>query len=128
MEDLKKEGLSTKVSNKLDDYLSCTIKLSDDKTKAWIGQPHLIDKLKSKFGELVKGMQAYKTPGTPGQQIMRVQDDSLKITKEKQSLYRSAVGMLLYLLKHSRPCLANPIWELSKALDGANEAAFKELK
>jgi len=59
VEELKKEGLPIKVSNKLDDYLSCTIKLSDDKTKAWIGQPHLIDKLKSKFGELVKGMQAY---------------------------------------------------------------------
>jgi len=36
--------------------------------------------------------------------------------------------MLLYLLKHSHPCLANPIRELSKALDRANEAAFKELK
>jgi len=70
VEELKKEGLSIKMSNKLDDYLSCTIKLSDDKTKAWIGQPHLIDKLKSKFGELVQGMQAYKTPGTPGQCIV----------------------------------------------------------
>ena len=36
--------------------------------------------------------------------------------------------MLLFLLKHSRPCLANAIRELSKVLDGASEAAFKELK
>jgi len=36
--------------------------------------------------------------------------------------------MLLYLLKHSQPCLANPLQELSKALDGANEADLKELK
>jgi len=43
-------------------------------------------------------------------------------------LYRSAVGTLLYLLKYSRPCLANPLRELSKALDGASQATFKELK
>jgi len=43
-------------------------------------------------------------------------------------LYCSAVGTLLYLLKYSRPCLANPLRELSKALDGANQTTFKELK
>ena len=35
--------------------------------------------------------------------------------------------MLLFLLKHSRPCLSNPVRELSKVVDGANKAAFKEL-
>jgi len=31
-------------------------------------------------------------------------------------------------VKYLRPCLANPLRELSKALDGANQATFKELK
>ncbi len=52
----------------------------------------------------------------------------MKISKEDQKLYRSAVGTLLYLVKYSRPCLANPLRELSKALDGANQVTFKELK
>ncbi len=73
-------------------------------------------------------MQSYHTPGTPGQQIVRVQEEWNKISKEEQKLYHSAVGTLLYLLKYSRPCLANPLRELSKALDGANQATFKELK
>ena len=35
--------------------------------------------------------------------------------------------MLLYLVKHSCPNLANVTRELSKANDGANPAAYKEL-
>ena len=35
--------------------------------------------------------------------------------------------MLLYLVKHSWPNLANAARELSKANDGANPAAYKEL-
>ena len=52
----------------------------------------------------------------------------MKISKEDQKLYHLVVGTLLYLLKYSRPCLTNPLHELSKALDGASQAAFKELK
>jgi hypothetical protein len=35
--------------------------------------------------------------------------------------------MLLYLVKHSRPDIANAVCELSKALDGTSPAAYKEL-
>ena len=35
--------------------------------------------------------------------------------------------MFLFLLKHLRPCLSNPVRELAKSLDKANNASFKEL-
>jgi hypothetical protein len=35
--------------------------------------------------------------------------------------------MLLFLVKHSRPDIANPVRELSKCMDGATRAAVKEL-
>ena len=35
--------------------------------------------------------------------------------------------MLLYLVKHSRPDIANPVRELSKVLDGPDSGAFKEM-
>ena len=35
--------------------------------------------------------------------------------------------MLLFLLKHSRPDLSNPVRELTKVLDGATPAAYKEM-
>ena len=37
--------------------------------------------------------------------------------QEGHNLYRSGVGMLLYLVKYSRPDIANPVRELSKVLD-----------
>ncbi len=128
VEDLKKQGLTVKVSEKLTDYLSCSIKFLKDKKSAWIGQPHLIAKLRENFGYLVDKMQSYCTPGTPGQRVVRVLKDWQKISKEDQKIYCSAVGTLLYLLKYSRPCLVNPLCELSKALDGASQGTFKELK
>jgi hypothetical protein len=36
--------------------------------------------------------------------------------------------MLLYLVKHSRPDIANVVRELSKVMDGATPAALKEMK
>ena len=38
-----------KVADDLKDYLSCEIIFNKDKTKAWLGQPHLIKNLENKF-------------------------------------------------------------------------------
>jgi hypothetical protein len=38
------------------------------------------------------------------------------------------VGMLLYLIKYLRPDLANMVRELSKCMDGASLAAYKEMQ
>jgi hypothetical protein len=47
------------------------------------------------------------------------------ISDTDQSKYGSGVGMLLYLVKHSRPDLANCVRELTKVLDGATDAHWK---
>ncbi len=64
-EDLKKSGLSVKVMEDMTNYLSCNITFLEDGKSVWIGQPHLIPKLEEKFGDMVKGLQTYTTPGTP---------------------------------------------------------------
>jgi hypothetical protein len=124
--DLKGKGFTLKIENDLDDYLSCEIKIDRGKKKAWIHQPHLLKKLRDKFWDMVKNMPQYATPGTPHQVIARKTE--WKITPEEQATYRSGVGMLLFLIKHSRPDIANTVRELTKVLDGASPAAFKELK
>jgi hypothetical protein len=43
------------------------------------------------------------------------------MSEENQRQYRKGVGMLLYLVKHSRPDLSNAVRELSKVMDGATE-------
>ena len=50
-----------------------------------------------------------------------------KILIEDQQKYQSGIGMLLYLVKHLHPDLANVTREVSMANDGAKPAAYKEL-
>ena len=40
---------------------------------------------------------------------------------------RSGVGTLLYLTKHRRPDITNPVRELSKSMDGASMAQVTEM-
>jgi hypothetical protein len=68
---LQANGSGLKIEGELDDFLSCKISFLRDKTKGWICQPHLIKKIEKKFGPLVKSLQQYKTPGTPGGSILR---------------------------------------------------------
>jgi hypothetical protein len=45
-----------------------------------------------------------------------------------QSRYRSGVGMLFYVVKYMKSHLANVVNELSKCMDGASLAAYKEMQ
>ena len=126
IEDLQKAGFKLKIEGSLDDYLSCQIITNEKGDKGWIQQPHLIKKIDKAFGQLVRKMKVYKTPASTGIKIVR-NEDGPKINQEMQKTYRSGVGMLLYLVKHTRPDIANAVRELSKVLDGASPAAYKEL-
>ena len=66
-------------------------------------------------------------PCTPGYITKRNVENEVKIDNSKQTRYRSGIGILLYLVKHSRPDLANPTRELSKVMDGANDFQYREL-
>jgi len=123
----KENKLILKIENDLHDYLSCEVEFSKDRKKAWLGQPHLIANLVKTFQDEVKGLRQYVTPGTPGLNQLRIEDPTLKLPEEKHAKYRSGVGMLLYLVKHSRPDIANCVRELSKVLDGPSEGSYKEM-
>ena len=91
------------------DFLGCDILRDPSKNECWILQPHLVKKLVDKFGPILKKQRSTNTPGTPRQVIIKNTDESLKLTTEEHHHYISGVGSLLYLLKHSRPELSNPI-------------------
>ena len=54
-------------------------------------------------------------------------DDISKVDEKTQSMYRSGVGTLIYLTKHSKPDITNPVRELSKSMDGASMAQGTEM-
>ena len=104
----------------LEDYLGVQIVQSDDGKKAWLGQPTIIKSLEKQFGERVAKRKMTITPGTPG-------FIGGKVVEKTESMYRSGVGTLLYLTKHGRPDITNPVRELSKTMDGASMAHVTEM-
>ena len=103
----------------LEDDLGAQIVQSDDGKKAWLRQPTIIKSLEKQFGERVAKKKMTITPGTPGFIGGKV-DDISKVDEKTHSMYRSEVGTLLYLTKHSRPDITNPGRELIKSMDGAS--------
>jgi hypothetical protein len=108
---LKTYKFGLKVANDLKDYLSCRILTDYERKTKFVMQPHLINNLKEKFEKEVKNLSDYVTPGTPRFKIVIPSDETEKIDGDLQSKYCSGVGMLLYLIKYSRPDLANVVRE-----------------
>jgi len=83
-----------------------------------------------KFGDEVSDKKVYGTPGTPGTPRFKVScpdEDSKVIDNNLQKNYCSGVGMLLYLIKYSRPDLSNAVRELSKCIDKATNGTYHEM-
>ena len=49
--------------------------------------------------------------------VRRLENPEDKVNPEDHETYRSGVGTLLYLTKHSRLDICNPVRELSKTMD-----------
>ena len=67
------------------------------------------------------------TPGRPRFTARRLENPDDKVNSEDHETYRSGVGTLLYLTKHSRPDISNPVRELSKTMDVPAPAHLKEM-
>ena len=85
-----------------------------------VGQPHLIKNMEKNFSKCMHDVWSHKIKGMPKFLIGRPMINSEKISTEDQWEYWLGVGMLLYLVKHLCPDLANAIRELPKADDGTN--------
>jgi hypothetical protein len=124
---LKTSGFNLKVENILTDYLSCQLIANAESKEVLILQPHLINNLEAKFGDEVKSKRVYKTLGTPRFKIVCPDNDDDIMEPNLQSRYRSGVGMLLYLIKYSRPDLCIVVRELSKCMDKATMGTYLEM-
>ena len=91
-------------------------------------QGHLIIKLNKLYGEQFKGLTTYKMPGTPSVGILRPTDKNEVVFKEEHEHYRTGVGILLYLVKHTQPYIVNAVRELTRLNDGTTGNAMKEMK
>ena len=67
------------------------------------------------------------TPGTPRFAARRLENSEDKVNPEDHETYRSGVGTLLYVTKHSRPDICIPVRELSKTMDPPGPVHQKEM-
>jgi len=72
-------------------------------------------------------VKEYESPMGSNVSILHPKEQDKLITGEMQKRYRSGVGSLIYLVKHTRPNLSNSVRELAKVLDSATEAHLKFL-
>ena len=118
---------SVKIQHNLADYLGCEFHMNKEKTKGWLGQPSIIKSLEQKFGERAMKERLSMTPGSPRFIARRLENKEDKVNAEDHETYRSGVGTLLYLTKHSRPDISNPVRELSKTMDAPAPAHLNEM-
>jgi hypothetical protein len=118
----------TKKTGKLTEYVGVTIQDAEDAPNAMLlSQPDAISRLEKYFLDDVKDVKEYKTPMAQSYGVQRPKEDVETVSLVDQSKYRSGVGSLLYLVKHSRPDISNAVRELSKVMDGATEAHMKDM-
>ena len=72
-------------------------------------------------------MRKSNLPSPPGLNAMRPKDDNELINARLQEQYWSGVGMLLYLIKNTRPDKADVVREHSKMMDKTTPLHYKTL-
>ena len=121
-----KQHFAIKEEGEMREYVGCKVKRTGEKSLIMY-QDDLINKIDRIFGEKAIKLQIYGMPAGTGEHIKRPDNEETLIEKAEQSLFRSGVGLLLYLVKFSRPDLSNAVRELSKVMDGATPAHMKKL-
>ena len=76
-------------------------------------------------GDKVRKMQSYGIPAETGDHVNKPDEDEPTFDNEEQKLYWSGVGLLLHLVKFSRPNISNVVRELSKVMDRATPVHVK---
>ena len=70
-------------------------------------QDDLINKIEMILGDKVKNIKEYGMPAGSGEYIKRPDEGEPTLGKDDQTTYRRGVGLLLYLIKFSRPDISD---------------------
>jgi hypothetical protein len=88
-------------------------------------QPVFIQSHTDKFEDIVQG-KAPLVPANPGNVLMKCKNSD-KLNPAQHGRYRTGVGKLLYLVKHSRPEIADAVRELARHCHNPAEAHWEAM-
>ena len=121
-----KKYFVTKEEGEMTEYVGCEV-VRKNRDELITKQSHLIGRIRNHFDKFTSALKKREIPLTTGFTVQRSDEKGELITAESQHLYRAGIGMLLYLVKFSRPDIPNTVRELSKANTGAADAQFKAM-
>jgi Reverse transcriptase (RNA-dependent DNA polymerase) len=126
---MKSISLALKVKDlgEVKKFVGCRLVHSTDGNTIHIFQPKLIKNLEDSFAQYINTNRKFQTPGAPKTVVLRPEKGADILSSKDQTKYRPGVGMLLYLVKQSRPDISNPVRDLTKFLAGATNAHWKSL-
>ena len=118
-----RELYDTTDEGEMDEYVGCSIERNESYLK--MTQPVKIQRLRDEFG--YDGSKGLLTPVKPGSVLVNKAIDSPKSNPQDTKKFPSVVGMLLHMIRHSRPDLMNPVRELSSHMSNVVDAAMEDL-
>ena len=77
-------------------------------------QGNLIKDINKIYGKQVKVLTTYNMNGTPSVGLVHPTGNNEVLYKEDNEQYRTGFGMLLYLVKHTRPDIEDSVRELTR--------------
>jgi hypothetical protein len=120
------EHLAIKCMGPIKDYIGYNVEKANYGYK--FTQAKLIQRMITKFADELSSIKYHgKTPVKTNEKIYVAENDSEIIGSEGQTNYRSGIGMLLYLVKYSRPDIANCVRELAKMSGKATVLNYNQL-
>jgi Reverse transcriptase (RNA-dependent DNA polymerase) len=120
-------ALKLKDLGEVNNFVGCHLIHSTDGKTIHIFQPKLFKNLEDSFSQYINTNRKFQTPGALKTGAMLLGKGDNVLSPKYQNKYRSGVGMLLYLVKQSRPEISNAVRELTKVLYGATNAHWKFL-
>jgi hypothetical protein len=110
----------------LKDYVGCKIEIDRAEKKMIISQPVIVQSLFDEFADIEQG-RLLLTPAPAGNILMRG-DESSTLNAEMHKRYRSGIGKLMYLAKHTRPDISNTVRDLARHMHAPNEGHWKAME
>ena len=126
----EKDGLSKHFKcddvGELEDYVGCKIDVDRENRKMTISQPVLVQSLFDEFGDIPQGKMVL-TPAQPGSVLMKGEETDV-LDEAMHKRYRSGVGKLMYLAKHTRPDISNAVRDLARHMHAPNQGHWKAME
>ena len=122
-----KARFETRVSFDVNKFLGVELSWKDNNKSFIMHQSYIIDRLEETFSDKIIKHKNTATPAPAMAKIKLDKGDEVLLSQDLQKRFMTGVGTLLYLVKYSRPDIANAVRELSKGMLRASESDYKLL-